>query len=241
MTRLLLAALLLVAAPQDAPTLKIEKGDHVSIIGNTTADRMQHAGWLETLLHGRFPQHRLVVRNLGFAADELTIRLRSANFGSPDQWLAKNETDVIFAFFGYNESFAGEAGLPKFRKDLESFLKSTLGQKYNGKAAPRIVLFSPIAHENLKDPNLPDGVENNKRLALYTRAMEEVARSAGVVFVDLFHPTAKLYAEASRPLTINGIHLNDEGDKQVASVIDRGLFKDSAPARESAQLEKIRR
>ena len=234
-------AMLAWTSPQDAPTLRIEKGDHVSIIGNTTADRMQHAGWLETLLHSRFPQHQLVVRNLGFAADELTIRLRSANFGSPDQWLAKNQTDVIFAFFGYNESFAGEAGLPKFRKDLESFLRNTLGQKYSGKSAPRIVLFSPIAHENLKDPNLPDGSENNRRLALYTRAMEEAARAAGVVFVDLFEPTAKLYAGAPRPLTINGVHLNDEGDKQVASVIDRALFKDPAPARETAELEKIRR
>src|SRR2546422_3917187 len=69
-------------ATQAPPTLKLEKGDHVSVIGNTLADRMQHAGWLETFLHSRFPQHELVIRNLGFAADELTIRLRSANFGS---------------------------------------------------------------------------------------------------------------------------------------------------------------
>src|SRR5262245_31880912 len=129
MTRILLAALLLASAPQDAPTLKLEKGDHVSIIGNTTADRMQHVGWLETLLHSRFPQHELVIRNLGYAADELTIRLRSANFGSPDSWLAKNQTDVLFAFFGYNESFAGEAGLPKFKGDLENFIKTAIGQR----------------------------------------------------------------------------------------------------------------
>jgi putative heme-binding domain-containing protein len=225
---------------QDAPTLKLEKGDHISIIGNTTADRMQHAGWLETFLQSRFPRHELVIRNLGFSADELTIRLRSANFGSPDQWLAKNQTDVVFAFFGYNESFAGEAGLPKFKTDLESFIKSTLGQKYNGKSAPRLVLFSPLAHENLKDPNLPDGAQNNKRLELYSQVMAEVAKAANVTFVDLFHPAAKLYAEASRPLTINGIHLNDEGDKKVASAIDRALFSEAAPARESAQLEKIR-
>ena len=241
MTRLLLAALLLASAPQDGPTLRLEKGDHVSIIGNTTADRMQHSGWLETMLQSRLPQHQLVIRNLGFAADELTIRLRSANFGSPDQWLTKNETDVVFAFFGYNESFAGEAGLARFKSDLESFIKSTLGQKYNGNSAPRLVLFSPIAHENLKDPNLPDGSENNKRLALYTRMMGDIARASGVVFVDLFTPTAKLYGEASRPLTINGIHLNEEGDKQVAALIDRALFKEAAPARETAQLEKIRR
>src|SRR2546421_322373 len=82
----------------------------------------------------RFPQHELVIRNLGFSADELTVRLRSANFGSPDQWLTANRTDVVFAFFGYNESFAGEAGLPKFKADLEAFIRNTLGQKYNGRS-----------------------------------------------------------------------------------------------------------
>ena len=83
--------------------------------------------------------------------------------------------DVVFAFFGYNESFAGEAGLDKFKKDLDAFIKHTLAQKYNGKSAPRLVLFSPIAHEDLKSPNLPDGSENNKRLEMYTKAMAEVA------------------------------------------------------------------
>jgi putative heme-binding domain-containing protein len=227
MTSFLLAALLFAQDPQ---TLPLEKGDRISIIGNTTADRMQHAGWLETLLQSRFPQHELVIRNLGFSADELTIRLRSANFGSPDQWLAMTKTTVVFAFFGYNESFAGEAGLPKFKSDLESFISKNVAQKY------RLVLFSPIAHENLKDPNLPDGVENNKRLELYTQAMAEVAKASKVVFVDLFHPTSTLSG-----ITINGIHLNDEGDKQVAGIIDRALFRDPAPVRETAQLEKIRR
>src|SRR4051794_31703419 len=84
----------------------LQKGDHICLIGNTLADRMQHDGWLETILYSRFPQHDLVVRDLGFSGDELTLRLRSAGFGSPDEHLAKQKTDVIFAFFGYNESFA---------------------------------------------------------------------------------------------------------------------------------------
>ncbi|HVR86793.1 MAG TPA: SGNH/GDSL hydrolase family protein, partial [Planctomycetota bacterium] len=229
------------AAPaQEAPPLKLEKGDHISFIGNTLADRMQHVGWLETLLQSRFPHHELVIRDLGFSADELTVRLRSANFGSPEQWLTNTRTDVVFAFFGYNESFGGEAGLPKFKDDLAKFVKSTLAATYNGKSGPRLVLFSPIAHENLKNPHLPDGAQNNKRLELYTRAMGEVARASGATFVDLFHATEKLYAAGPRPLTINGIHLNEEGDQQVAFAIDRALFSDPAPARESAALERIR-
>ena len=35
---------------------------------------MQHDGWLETMLHSRFPKLELVIRNLGFSGDELTLR-----------------------------------------------------------------------------------------------------------------------------------------------------------------------
>ena len=54
------------------------------------------------------------------------------------------------------------------------FITHTLDQKYNGKNSPRLVLFSPIAHENLNDPtNFPDGSANNKNLALYKDALRE--------------------------------------------------------------------
>ena len=118
------------SADQAAPAkLELRRGDHICIIGNTLADRMQHDGWLETYFHSRFPKHQLVFRNLGFSGDELTLRLRSANFGSPDDWLRKTNTDVVFAFFGYNESFAGAKDLPKFKQDLDAFIKQTLKQK----------------------------------------------------------------------------------------------------------------
>ena len=89
--------------------LELHKGDHIAIIGNTLADRLQHYGHLEAMLHYRFPEHSLVVRDLGFSGDTLTERPRSDNFGSPDDWLTKVEADVVFAFFGYNESYAAEA------------------------------------------------------------------------------------------------------------------------------------
>src|SRR5690606_29048787 len=104
--------------------------------------------------------------------------------------------DVIFAFYGYNESFAGEAGLARFKENVAAFIKHTLEQKYNGRSAPRLVMFSPIAHEYLNDPNLPARevvAESNARLKLYSEAMREVAEAHGVVFVDLFEPSSALY------------------------------------------------
>lgn len=227
--------------PKTDAKLALKAGDRISYIGNATADRMQHDGWLDTYFHSRFPMHDLVFRNLGFAGDELTIRLRSQSFGSPDDWLKKTKTDVVFAFFGYNESFAGDAGLDKFKKDLDSFIKHTLSQKYNGKDSARLVLFSPIAHENLRDRNLPGGAENNKRLEKYTTAMAEVARANQVGFVDLFGPTRALFSKATTPLTVNGVHLSEQGNEELAKIIDKALFaKEPEPKRESERMEKIR-
>ena len=77
------------AATAQQLKLEVKKGDHIAVIGNTLADRMQHSGHLEAMLHYRFPEHNLVVRDLGFSGDTLTERPRSDNFGSPDQWLTQ--------------------------------------------------------------------------------------------------------------------------------------------------------
>src|SRR5262249_35279026 len=161
-----------VAAP-----FELHQKDHISLIGNTLAERFQYDGWLETLLHARFPTYDLTIRNLGWSGDEVATRLRSKNFGTPDEWLSgepaaiggyqenrfagtSTKADVVFAFFGYNESYAGDAGVPAFTQQLTEWIQHTLAQKYNGKTAPRIVLFSPIAHEDLHSPDVPDGKEN---------------------------------------------------------------------------------
>ena len=90
---------------------ELQKGDNSCLMGNALPDRMQHHGWLETRIQSRFPDHELSFRNLGFSADELTVHQRVAGYVSWDDYLKRCQADVIFAFFGYNESFAGAEGL----------------------------------------------------------------------------------------------------------------------------------
>src|SRR5436190_18765388 len=168
-----------------ADQLSLRKDDHICIIGNTLADRMQHSGYLESLIYERFPKEDLVFRDLGFSGDEIVTRFRSQGFGTPDEWLTHEKADVILAFFGYNESFKGPAGLDGFRKDLEKFIDDTLKKDYSGKGAPRLVLLSPIAQEKHKDPNFPDPTANNENINLYTQAMAAVAKARNIQFVDL--------------------------------------------------------
>jgi hypothetical protein len=65
----LLAVLVPPVAAAAAPArLELQPHDHVVVVGNTLAERMQYFGNFETLLHARFPQHELSVRNLGWPA-----------------------------------------------------------------------------------------------------------------------------------------------------------------------------
>ena len=239
-----LSFFLLLAANQPVQAepwgLELKSGDHIAIIGNTLADRMQHDGWLETFIIAKHPQLDLFFRNLAVAGDEVVVRHRSENFGSPDDWLTRTKADVILAFFGFNESFGGDAGLDRFRRELDKVLKATRKKNYSGKGAPRLVLFSPIANEKLDDPNQPDPTANNENLRKYTAAMADVARANEVQFVDLFGISQRLYAQAAgkrSPLTFNSLHLTDAGDEVLAREIFMVLFKAEAP---SGNLEKLR-
>ncbi len=219
--------------------LPLKKSDTICIIGNGLADRMQHDAWVETLLQSELPDHQLSFRNLSHSGDTVANRPRSKDFMPEEQYLAHCKADVLFVFYGYNESFAGEKGLPGFKKDLGALVDKYRGMKFNGESAPRFVLFSPIAHEDLEDPNLPDGSANNRNLALYTAAMAEVAEEKKVAFVDLFAPTQKLYAEVPSHLTLNGVHLLPEGNKQLAWIISEALT--GKPSTTNESLEPIRK
>jgi lysophospholipase L1-like esterase len=214
--RAMLACALFGASPgiaqtsQDAP-FRVERGERIVFVGNTFAERMGLFPHFEALLTARFPHDSLTFRNLGWSADEVALMPRPLNFGDLHTHLSEQQADVIFAAFGLNESFAGEEGLPKFREDLATFLGGLQERQYNGRTSPRVVLVSPIAHERLE--RLPlDPSERNRMLALYTRAMRDVAGQMNVRFIDLFTPTGPLMDDpALGDLTINGIHLDDRG------------------------------
>ena len=219
------------AAPPDK--LELKKSDHISIVGNELADRMQHTGWLETLVEKKFAQQQIAFRNLSAAADEVATWHRSQEFGSRNEWLTWTQADVIFAFYGFNESFQGAAGVDKFKGDLDKFLKEMVKQNFGGKGAPRVVLFSPIAAEKHRDPNFADPAPINANLKLYTAVMADAAKANDVQFIDLFTPSQDVFKEAAakgQSLTIDGLHLTEAGEKALAPLAFRALFGESAPS-----------
>ncbi|QDU10580.1 PVC-type heme-binding CxxCH protein [Gimesia aquarii] len=220
--------------------LEVKPHDRIVLIGNTFFERMQDAGYFETLLHSRFPEKELVVRNLGWSADELTLRPRSKDFQDHGHNLEDHKADVIIACFGFNESFAGKSGIPKFEADLKKFIDTTLQAKYNGKSHPQLVLFSPIANEDLKRHGLTDCKENNQRIKLYTDSMQKMAKEKNVLFIDLFTPSKKLMKSGDQDFTFNGIHLTDYGYQQLAPIIDEALFGTNNKTGSTVDMKKLR-
>ncbi len=232
---------LAVAVPagyRDPLPFKFQKGDVVAILGDGLPDRMQHDGWMETLLQSQVPELQVRFRNMSASGDRPDSFPRSKGHLPMHDYLRLVKADVVFAFFGYNESFAGVGKADEHRRKLVEFVQRIRATQPNGKSFPRIVLFSPIAHEDTRNPNVPDGKAHNVQLAAYTKATEAAAKETGVTFVDLFHPTLELYKVSQTPLTINGVHLSEEGNRQLAEVIATALLGRQVSA--SASMEPLR-
>lgn len=211
---------------RDPAEFAFQKGDVVVSIGNALGERFQHHGDLEIPLQAALPEHQLSLRNMCLSGDMVDKFPRSKGFTPMDSYLQHVGADVILCFFGYNESFQDNPA--DYTKQLVAYVRKLRSYQPNGETFPRIVLCSPIAHENLKDPNLPNGKDNNRRLAKYTEATRAAAEQAGVTFVDLFSTSKKLYRENAEPLTLNGIHLNQFGGKLVGAALAKKLAGKSA-------------
>lgn len=243
---------LLFAPAQAADKLKIEKGDHIVLLGSGMASRMMHFNHFETELYLRFPDADLVIRNMGDEGNTpgfrphpsrnyeeqfafpgakglvnpafLTNSKPQGHFETPDQWLSRLGADTIIAFFGFNSSFEGPEGLERYKKELEAFLVHTLAQKYNGESAPQLALVSPTAFENLSGTyDVPDGKKENENLELYTAASKEIAEKNKVLFIDAF-TASKEWFEEGKEYTIDGAQLSDLGYQSLAPVLADAIF-----------------
>jgi len=189
--------------------LRPGRGTRIALVGNTLLERAQHFGYFEAMLHQAHAGHELVVRNLAWPADEIDLQPRPDNFADTHQHLKHERADVIFAAFGFNESFAGAAGLDAFRGKLRAYLQTLKSRAFNGRNGPKIVLISPIANENIE--HIPAADLNNERIEAYAEVMRQVAAEQGVGFVDGFTPTLAAMRSPGSDLTINGVHLNERG------------------------------
>lgn len=232
------------------PAITLNKGSHIILIGNNLGSRMMEYGFFETEMHVRYPDSMLYIRNMcdggetpgfrphsgrpapwafpgaeKFQSELATNSESEGHLEYPDQWLTRHKADIILAFFGYNESFQGPAGLENFTAELDSFVKYTLNQKYNGVAAPKLALVTPIAFQDLSAKmDVPDGKKENENLSLYAEAIRQVAAKNNVPVVDVFTPTKDWFDKGKDQLTIDGSQLNSDGYAKFSKLLADNTF-----------------
>ena len=239
-----LALLLIVCATNSATTAQSSKAaepfafqpnDVVAVYGNGLADRMQHAPWVETVLQSQLKGKQVSFRNMSFAGDMVNKRPRNKGFTNDAEYLQHVGPNVVFAFYGYNESFGGPDKADAYRGELVKLVERyTALRKEKGKEI-RFVLFSPIAYENKGNRHLPEGIELNANLAAYADATRLAAEQTGQTYVDLYTPSLELFRSTSERYTLNGIHLNAKGYEKLAGIISRALLGSESSSTENTK------
>jgi type 1 glutamine amidotransferase/lysophospholipase L1-like esterase len=227
------------AARGSARHFDLRPGDRLALVGGDLCDRQRFDPWFEAELQAARPGDRLTVRNLCWNGDVVTrfelggrrvqnggpgdTWMRPQGFPERSQWLLEVEADHLLLFVGGPESFAGEAGLPAFERDLGATLDDLRQRSFDGgEAAVQVVLVSPTAHENLGYP-LPDGREHDAQLARYTAAVARLAAERELLFVDLHTPFRAALDRGEGPLTSDGVAPNSAGQRLVARTLLAGL------------------
>jgi hypothetical protein len=207
----------------DASKFELRDGERVVFLGNTLIERAQSQDYWETALATRWPNRKIVFRNLGWSGDTVFGQARAgfgdaaAGFAALRDEVLRAKPTVILLGYGGNEAFAGEAGREDFRRGLRTLLDALAPAK------ARIVLLTPTRLEKLGPP-LPDPAEQNRNLELYCQDIREIAEERGLPVVDLFAANEVGDVRPKRlKLTYNGIHLSEFGYWQTAIYLEQEL------------------
>lgn len=225
----------------------LQKGDLVTLVGETFVEREYTFGQLETALTlaagDRAPGLRF--RNLGWSGDSVFGDARSY-FGPPQEGFDRlmktlgdlQPTVLVFCYGTVPVISEGqpwtevpdlaarlgdpEAGLAVF---LEGYERLVLAAKAaSGAGIREIVLVSPPPLERVAPP-LPDLTGHNVRLAAYRDAIRDLAKQHGWRFADLFDAMGggKNPVQESAPLTDDGIHYGQAGYALAGSALAKSL------------------
>lgn len=204
-------------------SFELRDGERVVFLGNTFIERAQNYGYLETILAIGGPRRNVTFRNLGWSADNVFGHSRavfdrpSAGLGKLRKQVVEAKPTVLLIGYGSNAAYAGKKGLDSFLEGYSRLLDTLAG------TGARIVLLSPIRLEDKGSP-LPSPGPQNANLAVYVKAIGELASGRGYPYVNLFKT---LRAEGpDRALTDNGIHLNARGYRAAARTIAAALGLD---------------
>ena len=248
--------------PLLAADVTLQDNDRVALIGNTFVERAQRFGHLETAMLIASPAKNLKFRNLGWSGDSVFNDARSY-FGPPKEGrdrlgkaIRELEPTVIFLCYGtgaamsVGRKWTDEKNLPKsenaeqpdlslFQYGYEMLLKNI--REAGGEKLREIVLVTPPPLENLGTP-LPNQIQNNKNLKVYSEAISKLAAKNGFQVINLFGSMGWAERVASPALTENGVHYSDTGYQIVADhwIKQMGLTPRKETDQNRVAIQKLR-
>ena len=212
------------AAAADSPKPRLKSNDVIAFVGGEDVVVMQQYGYVEVMLARETATRNLRFRNLGWEGDTVFEQRRELNFPSWEQTLAKIGATVIVAQFGQAESLRGSEALPEFRQAAVNLIAKLSGTNR------QVIVLAPTPFE--KPPGtLPDLSTNNVTLRFYSDELRRLCQINQWAFVD---PWTSSRA-SSRPLTRDGLHLNQKGHEQLASRLAAAFTAARGPGRQFAE------
>lgn len=210
----------------------LEPDEVVVFAGQENLVREAKSGTLEALLTTAYATQRPRFRSMAWEGDTVYEQWRDLNFGSWKGQLDSAEAGIVMLQFGQMEAFDGAAKLPQFASAYHRLLDQLAA------CTPRLVLLSPMPFEVPTAPNAPDLTQRNTEVAAYAKAVQDIAKQRGAVYVDLFTPLAERAKDKTAPrLTEDGIHLTSGGLRTVAELIASQLGASSSSADNLALLK----
>ncbi len=201
-----LSAVALGAAP-----FELKDGDRVAFLGDTFFERAVRYGHIETALTARWLDRDVIFRNIGWAGDNARGRARvffdpeEKGFENLQRHLSMVDPSVVLLSYGAMDSFRGKEGLNAFIQSMGTLVDAI------EEIEAQVVILSPTPREFFGDI-LPNAEAQNENVALYTEALRQLAQKRDVWFVDLFNTLeTRSPGSAQRPITDNGVHLNEYG------------------------------
>ncbi|MEM7260835.1 MAG: GDSL-type esterase/lipase family protein [Planctomycetota bacterium] len=134
---------------------------------------------------------------------------------------------VVFIYIGINDVWHSQNGRGTSKEAYESGLRDVIARLKESASSPRIVLATPtVIGEQKRGTNPLDAM-----LDEYAALSRQVARDTGVHVCDLREASVE-YLSVRNPedrdrgvLTTDGVHLNAEGNRFVASHAARAIFE----------------
>lgn len=197
-------------------------GDSITQFGDGPSG---YVGLMRAYLASAYPQNAIEVVNAGVSGntsnDEMGRFRRDVLARKPD--LLTVSVGVNDVWHGFNAQFpqgGGPGGVAPgvYRANVEKMVGLAQAQGIV------VVLLSPtVIGEDLNDPR-------NRMAAGYTQALRDIARGHKCLFVDLQRPF-QTYLDLSRTtghadnlLTVDGVHMNDWGNRVMAATILSALL-----------------